>query len=52
MVGHQFLFATTDAAKKITTFSESKGRNKNTLDAVFGALMMIKDFEYQLAELS
>jgi hypothetical protein len=50
-IGQQFLFGTSDIAKRITTFSVSKGRNANTLDAIFGALMTITRFEKMLPEL-
>jgi hypothetical protein len=50
-IGQQFLFGTSDTVKRITLFSESKGRNANVLDAIFGALMTITRFEKMMAEL-
>jgi hypothetical protein len=49
--GQSFLFATNDNANRVTTFSESKGRNNNVLDVIFGALMTITYFERMISEL-
>jgi hypothetical protein len=50
-VGQQFLFATTDSKALTTTFSESRGRNHNVLEAIVGAIMIITKFEAMLEEL-
>jgi hypothetical protein len=50
-LGQRFLFATIDPNKRIVAFSESKNRNKQMLDAILAAAMMIEYFEKLLVKL-
>jgi hypothetical protein len=51
-LGQRFLFAGSDTDKKATTLSESLNRNSHMLDAIFGCVMMINNFEKMFDELS
>jgi hypothetical protein len=50
-LGQRFLFATIDPNKRTVAFSESKNRNKQMLDAILAAAMMIEYFEKLLIKL-